>query len=62
MTRERILVFFFFCSDLAIQAIRLRLEGVMSQLAQWTLDYIRGTVSVERIKSRLTIYDNLLLF
>ena len=44
MTRERILVFFFFCSDLAIQAIRLRLSGVVQQLAKWTLDFIRSTV------------------
>ena len=44
ITRERILVLFFFCSDLAIHSVRCRLNGMLAQLTRWTLMFIRGQV------------------
>lgn len=45
ITRERILVLFFFCSDLAILAVRCKLNGLMARLTQWTLVFIRDQVN-----------------
>ena len=42
ITRERILVLFFFCSDLAIYSVRCRLNGMLAQLTRWSLMFIRG--------------------
>ena len=44
ITRERILVLFFFCSDVAILAIRQRLTSLVAQLTQWSLEFIRNQV------------------
>ena len=46
ITRERILVLFFFSSDVAIRAVRKRLDGVLAALTTWTLDFIRERVCV----------------
>jgi hypothetical protein len=44
ITRERILVLFFFCSDLSIMAVRCQLNGMLAKLTQWTLLFIRNKV------------------
>jgi hypothetical protein len=44
VTRERILVLFFFCSDVAIFAVRSRISGLLAQLTQWSLAFIREQV------------------
>lgn len=46
ITQERILVLFFFCSDLAIRACRAGLSCVLSSVTRWTLTFMRGTVAV----------------
>eukprot|EP00092_Neocalanus_flemingeri_P029177 GFUD01031668.1.p1 GENE.GFUD01031668.1~~GFUD01031668.1.p1 ORF type:complete len:268 (+),score=79.41 GFUD01031668.1:143-946(+) len=45
ITQERILVLFFFCSDLAIRAVRSGLSSVLSSLTRWTVAFLRGTVA-----------------
>jgi len=44
ITRERILVLFFFCSDVAILAIRRRASQLVAQLTQWSLHFIRNQI------------------
>jgi len=44
ITRERILVLFFFCSDVAILAIRQKASQLVSQLTQWSLQFIRNQI------------------
>jgi len=44
VTRERILVLFFFCSDVAIRAIKSNSEGLLSTLTQWSLIFIKEQV------------------
>lgn len=44
ITRERILVLFFFCSDVAILAIRNGLTGLVSNITRWSLDFIRHQI------------------
>ena len=44
VTRERILVLFFFCSDVAIRAIKNNSEGWLSTLTQWSLIFIKEQV------------------
>ena len=44
ITRERILVLFFFCSDVAILAIRRRASQLVAELTQWSLHFIRNQV------------------
>ena len=44
VTRERILVLFFFCSDVAIRAIKNNSEGWLSTLTQWSLVFIKEQV------------------
>ncbi len=44
ITRERVLVLFFFCSDLAIRAARCKLNGMLGTLTRWSLIFIRGQV------------------
>ena len=46
ITRERILVLFFFCSDVAILAIRNGLTGLVSNITRWSLDFIRNQVNI----------------
>jgi len=45
ITQERILVLFFFCSDLAIRAVRSGLQSAVSTLTRWTVGFLRGTVA-----------------
>jgi len=45
ITQERILVLFYFCSDLAIRAVKAGLTRLVSNLTRWSLAFIRGTVS-----------------
>merc|ERR1719334_759458 len=45
ITQERILVLFFFCSDLAIRAVRAGLKAVLSKLTRWSVAFLRGTVA-----------------
>ena len=45
ITRERILVLFFFCSDVAILAIRQKATALVAQLTQWSLEFIRNQVN-----------------
>merc|ERR1719219_3046045 len=44
ITRERILVLFFFCSDVAILAIRQKAASLVANLTQWSLDFIRNQI------------------
>merc|ERR1712156_13789 len=44
VTRERILVLFYFCSDVAIRAIKTNSEGWLSTLTQWSLIFIKEQV------------------
>lgn len=44
ITRERILVLFFFCSDVAILAIRRRASQLVAELTQWSLHFIRNQI------------------
>ena len=52
ITRERILVLFFFCSDVAILAIRQKASQLVSQLTQWSLQFIRNQVIFEKPLSK----------
>ena len=45
ITQERILVMFFFCSNLAIRAVRSGLQSAVSSLTRWTVGFLRGTVT-----------------
>jgi len=45
ITQERILVLFFFCSDLAIRAVRSGLSSVLTSVTRWTVAFLRGTVA-----------------
>jgi len=44
VTRERILVLFFFCSDVAIYAIRSGAGKLISSLTEWSLLFIKDQV------------------
>nr|ADD24081.1 Apoptosis regulator BAX [Lepeophtheirus salmonis] len=44
ITRERILVLFFFCSDIAIRAARCQMDGLLVTLTNWSLRFIREKV------------------
>jgi len=46
ITQERLLVLFFFCSDLTIRACREGLTSLCRKITLWTLAFIRGTVTV----------------
>jgi len=45
ITQERILVLFFFCSDLALRALRAGLRATLSKLTRWSVAFLRGTVA-----------------
>jgi len=45
ITQERLLVLFFFCSDLTIRACREGLTSLCRKITLWTLAFIRGTVT-----------------
>ena len=45
ITQERVMVLFYFCSDLAIRAVRSGLSTVVTWVTRWSLAFIRGTVS-----------------
>jgi len=45
ITQERILVLFFFCSDLALRALRVGLRATLSKLTRWSVAFLRGTVA-----------------
>ena len=45
ITQERILVLFFFCSDLAIRAVRSGLRSALSNMTRWTVGFLRGAVA-----------------
>lgn len=45
VTQERIMVLFYFCSDLAIRAVKSGLVGVVSSLTSWSVAFIRGVVA-----------------
>ena len=44
ITQERILVLFFFCSDVAILAIRQGATALVEQLTRWSLEFIKKQV------------------
>ncbi|XP_070542463.1 bcl-2-like protein 1 [Ptychodera flava] len=44
MTRERILVLFFFCSDLAILMLSQNMRDFFQRIVSWSLQYISDTV------------------
>lgn len=44
ITQERILVLFFFCSDVAILAIKQRATALVEQLTRWSLEFIRQQI------------------
>ncbi|XP_057364542.1 uncharacterized protein LOC130685277 [Daphnia carinata] len=45
LTKERILVVFFFCSDVALFALQNHTLNLFSKLIQWSTDYISGRFS-----------------
>ncbi|CAL8096187.1 unnamed protein product [Orchesella dallaii] len=45
ITRERILVLFFFCADVAIEALRRGFHQTFHQLISWSLRYIATSVA-----------------
>ena len=45
VTQERLMVLFYFCSDLAVRAVKTGLLSLVSTLTSWSLTFIRGTVS-----------------
>jgi len=45
MTRERVLVVFFFCSDLALFALQSQALNIFHQLMQWSTGFITGRLS-----------------
>ena len=45
VTQERVLVLFFFCSDLTMRALREGLASLVSRLTDWVLSFIRTAVS-----------------
>merc|ERR1711934_1009686 len=45
ITQERTLVLFFFCSDLALRALRAGLRATVSKLTRWSGAFLRGTVA-----------------
>jgi len=45
ITQERLLVLFFFCSDLTIRACREGLTSLCRKITLWTLAFVRGTVT-----------------
>ena len=45
VTQERLMVLFYFCSDLAVRAVKTGLLSLVSTLTSWSLTFIRGAVS-----------------
>jgi len=45
VTQERLLVLFFFCSDLALRALRAGLVSLVSRLTDWVVSFIRSVVT-----------------
>ena len=45
VTQERLLVLFFFCSDLTLRAIRVGMVSLVSRLTDWVLAFIRSVVA-----------------
>ena len=45
LTRERVLVVFFFCSDVALFALQNHAINLFSKLIQWSTEYITGRLS-----------------
>ena len=45
MTPARLLVLFYFCSDLAVRAARAGLHHLMASVTSWSLAFVRGVVS-----------------
>lgn len=45
ITRQRIVVLFFFCSDVAILAINQQASKLVSNLTEWSLTFIRNHVN-----------------
>lgn len=45
ITRERVVVLFFFCADVAIQALRQGLHRTFHRLIEWSLRYIATQVA-----------------
>merc|ERR1711934_894301 len=69
ITQERILVLFFFCSDLALRALRAGLRATVSKLTRWSVAFLRGTVAAwvrckggwDRLLSGRTSHQQVLL-
>lgn len=45
VTQERILVLFFFCTDLVLRAVRTGFLRVVRSLTEWSVAFVRGAVS-----------------
>ena len=45
VTQERIMVLFYFCSDLAIRAVKAGLMSVVANVTRWSVAFIRGVVA-----------------
>lgn len=45
VTPARLLVLFYFCSDLAVRAARASLHHLMASVTSWSLAFVRGVVS-----------------
>ena len=45
VTQTRILFVFFFCSDIAIRALRQRLHDMFSRIFNWSMQFIANNLS-----------------
>ena len=60
ITRERIIVLFFFCSDVTIRAIKDNGEEWLSMLTQWSLIFIKDQVGSVVTRNAKSIYISVL--
>ncbi len=45
ITRERVIVLFFFCSDLTIRIVKSGFNKIFSKVSKWTFDFIREVLA-----------------
>ena len=62
ITRERIVVLFFFCTDLAILALQQDHIELFHRLVRWTLNYLKGKICMWVAKQGGWVSVDILLF
>ena len=60
ITRERIIVLFFFCSDVTIRAIKDNGEEWLAMLTQWSLSFIKDQVGSVVTRKAKYVYISVL--